>query len=61
MQNRPEEMQKRMLSTKKNLSIHKEGDKMLTDYLIIPLIIFFIIGMIIIITYETRKVITKNG
>jgi hypothetical protein len=61
MQNRQEEMQKRMPSTKKDLSIHKEGDKMLTDYLIIPLIIFFIIGMIIIITYETRKVITKNG
>jgi hypothetical protein len=33
---------------------------MLTDYLIVPLILFFIIGMIIIITEEIRrKVIEK--
>jgi hypothetical protein len=28
---------------------------MLTDYLIMPLILFFIFGMIIIITEETRR------
>jgi hypothetical protein len=53
-------MQKRMSSAKQNLSIHKEGIKMLTDYLIIPLIMFFIFGMIIIIIEEVRrKVIEK--
>jgi hypothetical protein len=52
-------MQSRMPSTRQNLSIHKEGVKML-DYLIIPLIMFFIVGMIIIITYETgKKVMNK--
>ena len=52
-------MQKRLPNTKKDLSIHKEGAKML-DYFIMPLIMFFIVGMIIIITYDIgKKVIEK--
>jgi hypothetical protein len=33
---------------------------MLTDYLIVPLILFFIFGMTIIITYEVKKVVITN-
>ena len=52
-------MQKRLPNTRQNLPIHKEGAKML-DYFIIPLIMFFIVGMIIIITYDIgKKVIEK--
>jgi len=33
---------------------------MTIDYLIVPLILFFIFGMIIVITYEAIKMVNKG-